>query len=431
MSRMIFADLVVDDANPLHFGSNLVALGQDVLITVSANNVTIDFEEYIIAGGKTGIVILDGISGVTLRNGTVAMITGTAIVIGKNCSNITIEEMKFSQCGAGVLEVLGTSTAISSRDIIVQDCVIQSCCTSPSATAAISGNYVANLFLNDIRILNSGNNSATLSMIKFTNSNRCIFFVVGIAASTALNFTGFDFQNCETMLLKECRLANNIADSTSGLFTGLSFTGTCVNNLSSDVLILTNSTGGDFVGFNVDGTAESLTLGQSRIVGNYSRNGNMYAFRYKGYGTPSSNHSNAISDTIVFRNRTDGSSKIAAGIVIDDADKSIIADCKFDFQEASAGSAYGMLFTTTGGGGNDWVIQTSEFIKNIGDSDANSYGVSIDSGTNNLFTKNFAYDNGSLAANQMNGVSTGSVSQLTPDNLNNAQTPWANIVVNG
>jgi hypothetical protein len=399
-------------------------------MTISANNVIVDFEEYIIAGGRTGIVIPNGISGVTLRNGTVAMITGTAIVIGENCSNITIEDMKFSQCGAGVLEILGTSTTNSSRDIIFQGCVIQSCCTAPSATMAISGNYVTNLFLNDVRILNSGNSVASLSMIKFTNSSRCIFFVVGVAASSAFNFTGFEFQNCDTMLLKECRLANNFADSTSGLFTGLEFTGTCNNNLSTDVLILTNSSGGDNIAFNVDGVAESITLGQSRIVGNYSKNGDIFGLRFKGYGTPSSNNSNAASNTVIFSNKTDGSGKIAAGFFIDRADNSIIDNCKVAFQQASAGIGYGMLFTGAGGG-DSWSIQLSEFIKNMGDSDVNSYGVSIDSGTDNLFIKNFAYDNGDLAVNQMNGISTGSISQLTPDNLNNAQTPWANIVVTG
>lgn len=419
------AGIVIDDSNPVVFGSNLIELGADTLVTVSANNVTIDFNEKIIAGGDTGILILEGISGVTLRNGTVASLTGTGIVIEQNCSNITIENMKFSQCASGVMDVKGTSTDNAVSDVVVESLIAQSCCLSPLAQSAISASYTSNLFLNSVRVLNSGNDSASLNMYNFDNCDRFVLFAVGVASSRALNFVGFNFTNCNTILTKECRVANNWADLTSGDLTAFNFTGTCCDNIFSEALVLTNSCGGDCIGFNMEGKSEAISISLTRIVGNYTQNGNFCGFRFAGTGAV--NRDNAINETFVVNNTSDGSGAEAAGIVVDGSDRGLVNHCIISFQQSHNGSGYGMLFTSTGG--DSWSVNDSQFIKNQGNSDANSYGIRVVGGTGNLFIKNFAFDNGNTAANQMNGVSTGSITELNTDNLNNAQSPWANIVV--
>jgi hypothetical protein len=80
--------------------------------------------------------------------------------------------------------------------------------------------------------------------------------------------------------------------------------------------------------------------------------------------------------------------------------------------------------------GSFWNIIDCQFVRNFGNSSANSFGVNIVAGTNNLLTRTISFNNGFTVGNQLLGVPsvTTPIAPAT-SNLAAAQGPWTNMAI--
>jgi hypothetical protein len=113
-------------------------------------------------------------------------------------------------------------------------------------------------------------------------------------------------------------------------------------------------------------------------------------------------------------------------------------DCITSYN-VSQNQATGIRFTSNASTNNNWLINNFLAVNNrstnVGNENNFSRGTWIQVGSNNLFTKGIAFNNGGsapLPANQCAGIETNSVT--TPaapatSNLNGITAPWANLAI--
>lgn len=100
------------------------------IIHITQSNVTLNLNETIITQASTNstlnlnaIVIDPGLSNIIIFNGTISGISGTGIVIGDGCSDITIKNVQITNCVQGGLTAIGTSSSpilsLTLRDLLL------------------------------------------------------------------------------------------------------------------------------------------------------------------------------------------------------------------------------------------------------------------------------------------------------------------------
>ncbi|MGE4169016.1 MAG: hypothetical protein AB7E68_05675 [Candidatus Babeliales bacterium] len=464
----LYATFIIDRAGSYSLGGDLIDPGVDV-VQISASNVIFDLSENTISLGSNGIVIDPGISNVTVRNGRITQIINNGISIGDGCVNINLDNIEIMQCGnnavrvnqacSGVfmtnlallgtnksaisvdhdaktiqgntlkigtcagsaIELLGTSTGNVVRDILLDNVITMSVCLSPLYTKAIRVDYGLNVILRNITMVNSGNKYNQLNLIGFNNCYQCTVAQVAASGNSGTSLTGINLSSTTSTIVQGVNLVNN--NSLSGNLTGFLFANYSSNNLIALCRVLTSSaTGGNAIGYCAESTSERTIFRDCDIAALMGTNVTGFDLHDNG----SLGSFNLLEGCqVVNCLATTGS---FVGFNIDGCDKGTVFDSVASYNSALLGRSVGLLFKTPSGG-NRWNINQCKFVRNYGMDDNNSYGVLIEAGVENLFVKNFAFDNGQLANTQMQGVPLGSITQLTTDNLNSADTPWANIII--
>lgn len=418
LNNPLFA-MVIDLPGEVQLGGNLIDTGVD-LITITTNNVILDLGEHAIAGGINGIKINEGLSNIIIRNGAISNVTNAGISIDQNCSSITLQKLKLKNCITRGIEILGTSTINAVTELTIEGLRIESCALSPLSDSVVFMSYVTNLMLLSIQLVNNGNALANISLLKFNECTDCLAQVIFALTNHGNSMNGAEYTNPVNCVIRDSIIANNVA--MTGDLIGVKLMGTSIGNAFRHLAIFNNTAGGQSCGLDLGDNSVSTIVSDCQIV--ELTGGSSFGYAVHG----SNSVKNVIGRSSALNLEATDTNGISAGFYIDGANAGTIAECVSSYNFAPAGTAYGIFFNTTNGGAN-WNINENKIVRNQGSNDSNSFGIYASSGTNNLFIKNFAYDNGLTAGNQMLGVPFGSVSQLNTNNINNAPSAWSNIVI--
>lgn len=460
---------IIDQPGQYNLGGNLFETGD--VITIAASSVILDLEQHLVGGGIRGIVINDNLTGVTVRNGVITSLLSDGIVVGQNSTNINLNRLAIVTCGgngivvnsgasnvfmdgffmstieqtglvihantAGIrfsqatlttcarsavsLEGLDDDNQVS--NVLIDQVLTTSCSFLPTSTVVYAATFSNNVFFRNLIINHNGDDLANLSVVRFNNCTQCFGNVVQEVNNVGSSIIGYDLRGSSSCVFQNCNVLTHTA--ISGDLTGFLLTDTSqINTFLECSVFACQANAGDAIGFDMKELSMTNVFEGCRasaLLGN-----NVYGFRFNGSGTPSNTSNNQMRSCTVARNWAQNGESI--GIEIDRSDCGTIEQCLIVDNTSVTGLSIGLRFTSSGGG-NNWSVNDSQFIRNMGNSDANSFGIRRQTGTGNLFIQNFAFNNGTTTANQMSGVPLGSMVQLNSTNLNSSNDPWSNIVI--
>lgn len=460
--------IVIDQPGFISLGNDINEPGFD-FFQITVSNVILDLNEHVISNGDSGVIVDPDLSNIIIRNGTITNQANHGILIGQNCSTIRLENLTISSCGqngvkaeSGVVgtfitdsfltditqaaisikedtenirvknltinycggpavELIGSSTGNRVRDVLLEEITTLSCSLSSTYSHVFYIQYGENITLNSIGITNGGNELCDVRLIELENCERCNVKNVRASGNSGGSLRGISLINTQSSIFQFCNVLNN--EALTGKFKGFDLTSGSINNFFENCCIFTSSSSNDSAyGFDICQLSKENMFKECNVAA--LKGVNVYGFDITGSSV-------ALEFNILEHcqvTRCLATTENVIGYHIGNADKGTLSCCVASYNNAPSGVAVGLLMRD-GDGGNLWTTNECKFVRNIGDSDANSFGIKIETGIGNIFSRNFAFDNGNTAANQMYGVPAGSVTQLNPSNLNTADSPWANIVV--
>lgn len=461
--NVLAVTFVIDKPGVYNIGQRLDEIGID-LVEIATNDVTVDFNENFLTSGFNAVVVDDGLSNIIIRNGFINSIIDTGIVIGENCRNVQIIDMNFfscgrnairfgtnfiggvlekltisgigksaisipencssmrfkdfniASCGGSAIELLGTATNLV-RDMLFEDVVTSSCVLSPTFTQVFNIQHGLNIVFNNSAVGNAGNAFGPVDLFKFTDCNQCIIQGALCVDNVSRDLIGVHLLRTHSSVITQVSLGSSIAitgDLTGFLLTDSSDT----NFLSQNIVLSCSAENGDARGYYMKDLSNANLFRNCQVAALIGQN--VIAFDMQGTETL---FCNVFEGCDVGRCLASTGSFI--GCNIDGAEQGAIIDSKISFNSGSSFAA-GLLFAE-GSGGNCWHIRSNNFVQNLAQDDADSYGILVQTGTRNLFIQNVAFKNGSILDNQLNGVPAGSQTQIDTENVNAITAPWTNI----
>jgi hypothetical protein len=184
----------------------------NVLISITKNDANLDLNMQSIIANKSGhiaIAIADNVSGVTIKNGTIE--TGistfnTAIIVGKNCSNIKLENIiikSSSDQNSAAINLIG-NTLYPIKNISLKNITVFNI-----STTGIKSSYAHNLVLENI-ICNNINSLDTLSVIECTNCKYINCKNIKLTSNTGSGETiSMKIQNCKDGIFQNILSSSN------------------------------------------------------------------------------------------------------------------------------------------------------------------------------------------------------------------------------
>lgn len=190
---------VLSQPGPHIFGIDdveLEALTSTTLIKITSSNVTLDLQGHTFSQKNasssnknvTGIHIADGLSNVTIKNGNINNITGTAIIVGQNCFNITLSNLTIAQARSGSIEVQ------SGTDVV----------------------FIDNCFAG--KSLSSGKNNFGLSLTSNKNINVINSSFIDSRAPSGYNAFGIFGKNCIDCSINNSAFNDHSGDTATGIY---------------------------------------------------------------------------------------------------------------------------------------------------------------------------------------------------------------------
>jgi hypothetical protein len=388
------------------------------IVRISSNNVTLDLGGNTIFSASQGILIDSGLSRIKIFNGIIDSCT-KGITIGPNCSSISINNIDIANCLERGVEILGTLGNEASK-VTLEKVRFDNCATSTSADYLIHANYVQNLILEKLLMVNNGSSGVDIRMVNIQNSSRCIFKDIICQDNQALNFEGFHFENTINSLVREVEVRINTASAT---FVGFRFTGTATfENTCKNCVVSENiCASGPLIGFDLLETVSKHMLDQCLVANNLTTGttilSNCLGFNLDQVALCTLLKCRAISNSAM----NDGTFNIAAGFHI--------------------GTSGGV-----GTGVKDSELSECVAANNKGYNDERSFGFRVVSditgNTNNTYVGNIGIRNGvstPYAQNQIvstagvgsspGGVPSSSIVTKTTVNINNSGLGISNIRV--
>lgn len=403
--------------------SGMVVLGGDItdagqVIRISVSNLTVDLGGNVVSGGTTGIVINPNLSNITIKNGILNN-NLIAISIGENCSKITLRSIEINNCSDRAIEIIGTPGNEVSR-VSLEKITFDTCATSTSADFVIHADYVENLILKKLLMVNNGSSAVDVKMLNIQNSLRCIINDVICQDNFGLNFEGFHVENTKNSLFHDCQVRVN-------------------NALAS------------FVGFRFTGTATfENTCRNCAVAENLCSNGLLI-----GFDLLQTVSKHMLDQCLVTNNLTTGTTAFAhcLGFNLDQVEQCTLIKCRAVSNRASDDGTFnisaGFHIGTSGGAGTgvkDSEISECVAANNKGFNDERSFGFRVVSdatgNTNNAYIGNLGIRNGvssPYAQNQIvsnagvgsspGGVPSSSIITRTTVNINNSGLGISNVRV--
>lgn len=388
-------------------------------IQVKTSNVTIDLNNKTLTGSSDGIIIYSGISNVTVTNGIIENTNNAGIVVQEGCSRIQISNITTVSCATSGIQLLGT------QEFPISNCIIENVQTYSCCQNSLEPNQSAIhfAFCNNCEVKNcliAANSSTKLSAIRIEYCNGCSFENIRVNDNTAQNqFYGFLIKRASSNIFKECLATNNSVNSSISDSIGFLLTGSVTHNMFINCIALSNSNGAHAAGFMLDDAIEGI-IEDNIFIGCKAVNNTAIHQAY-GFILKSASKRINIIDCIAQDNSTIASCcASAAGFELEGSDNCKLLRC----------IAYDQISRTAAGFNVKNCIRCQikdcEAQGNRGSSSTNSFGFRINNGSpadtgGNQFISNIAFNNGTIAANQMNNFNAGTFQNL-PYNLLNSVT---------
>lgn len=396
------------------------------IISITASNVTLDLNNYIVqqinnATQVDGITIAAGLSNITIMNGTIANTSQNGVVIQSGCSNIYLKNLIIQNCAVKGISATGFT------NLQITDCIINGCAFNNPVSGTgpygieLAGNGIQG-FLKRLILKNLGNSANNLTGI-YIDSTICEFSNIIIENCLSNNFNGFELaSNRGACCFKNCYVQSSTSQIT---FNAFQLDGSNNSNIFEKCICMNNqvtntTTSGTLIGFNLSSSNQNLfkncVLHSNTATNIYNFNSNL-------------SHQNILIDCIA-QNNTSINSTNGSFIGLDIANSTAwVAQRYVCSNNSSTGTSAGVIAISM----NNWVFQDCVFSRQIGQTDAKSFGVRIlDSGTtsnNNMFTRTIAFNNGATAANQLSGIVANSQQQFTSITMNSFTLPWTNLAI--
>jgi hypothetical protein len=425
LSSAITNAMIISEPGQYVIGQDIISFGTDV-VTITTSNVNLNLGNRALLGGNNGIVIDSGLTNISISDGYIANVLGSGIIVGQDCSIINIKNMIFGYCAERAIDIQGSSTANNVRTVFFENITTFSSSFSPLATAVFNADFAHELYFKNCIFLNNGSSLPSIGIMRFNHCSECQ--VAGLQCNSNMGYavTGIDLIHGENNIFLGCSFIDNVAAGSGGASIGVRLSGNALYNAFGNCLMLTNSAQeGNSFGFYLDYSSQKNIFQNCQIGSLYSYD-NAIGFLVTGSGVPSNTFDNIfVNIDLANMFALTGSS---LGWFIDNADNCSIESAQVAYLQSNSLVSAAIMFSDPVGG-SEWHVRNSSFVHNKGFNDANSYGVFVQTGTNNFFVKNYASNNGIIPANQFNGVPINSVSQVTLDNLNTVFSPFTNLAV--
>ncbi len=427
--------------------SGVYLLSQDFLfapltsgpaIHIKTNNVKLDLNKRIVAQVTStpdvvGILVDSGLSGIEIKNGNIVNIMGTGIQIQDGVSILNMHDISFKDCticavdlaGTGSGDFVETGTGGTIHSGILKNIYMSMCATDDAATSPFDLKRIDNFMMDNIVINKCGNIDSPIKLARFLQATECQLIGLKLVDNIGSSLYGFDLETCEDLIFAGCRIVNNDAYAAEEDFIGIRLSENSKSNIFKSCLILNNiSKNGNLIGLSLEDNSEANFFHRFKVIEN--EGDSVIGCKIAGTGLPSNSFNNMFEKNYILRNKALVGD--ITGYLISNADGGVFKNCIVGYNSAEFGVATGILFEF-GTGGDNWAIRKCEIFKNIGNTSANSFGIDLQTGSDNFFVQNVVFENGTLSANQMNGVPAGSITTVNPTNLNTATAPWTNIVI--
>lgn len=396
------------------FLNSATVTNPDTIIVIQASNVVLDLAGYVVhqnsaTAGVSSISINSGLSNVTIKNGVINSVTQDGIVINTSCSNIYLQDLTIQNCGRSGIN------ASAVTNLVINNCIINTCATGAAGNngIAITNGSTQCRILNTI-VKNCGSNSASLIIgINLDVSEADLINVIveecigGSGGFTGLQLGGAtQFGNFINCTVNNCSAAG---------YTGINVNGaTAFSNIFDNCKCtsMTATAATTSFGFNVT-TVNNIF--KNCLVSEHGNPSTLFCFSV-------SNSGNEFIDCVAKNNTAQSAMN---GFFCASSNGLLLRCLALDNNATAAGStAAGFVGTAI----NFWQLQDCEFSRNVGVT--NSFGtMMVTNNLNTLFSRAIGFNNGTVAANQLNGVPAASQAANTAVTINNFTAAWNNLAL--
>jgi hypothetical protein len=399
---------VISNPGVYIFGENITfnpAIASQAII-IATSDVVLDLKCFTLqqgnlTAGVDGIRINSGHSDVTVRNGTVSNFTRAGITVQSNNLRPIIKNVTFLSCAVRGIEVLGI-VGNPIQDAEITYCTIDSCSQGATGDFAFLIQQANTCIISFCDIRKCGVTGQALSALRADTCNELDVNSLNAFDNRGSTLFGIQLLAPTRSSFINCSVNANIA---TGALTGIDMSGAANQfNIFDNCQILTNTAGANFVGASLGANTNNNMF----VNCNVSWNNGTSAVGVTLFGGGANNNQNSFQDSLISANNSIAGN--SNGFIINGSDAGIILRSIISYN-VSTTQAAGINFASPTGG-NNWNIRNNLIIRNTGGSAANSSGILLIAGANNLFTLNGAFNNGgagSLPGNQFNGVPAGSV----------------------
>ena len=297
----------------------------DSIILITANHVTLDLGGQFISQsnitsvtGVNGITVAQGVTNPTITNGHISNVTGTGIVVGAGTSQVIINGIEITNCGATGVALLG-STASPISTVSVSNCDVLSSATGTFGTFGFYATQCTSLVYQNLRVNNGGTSVNNCTAYSFDTINTGFFTQCRAANNIGgLLSIGFDMEGCSGCIADSCVVRGQTSSSVSGTALGFLFgtssttSTTSLDNIFSNcsaLLTTATNTNGTVYGFMI-----SASCNDNLLIGCKSLSGTSYN-ACAGYRFVN-NQRNTATDCIALKN-TSGVTGNGTGYIID------------------------------------------------------------------------------------------------------------------
>lgn len=388
-------------------------------IRISVSDVIVDLSSYPIKHIKSGggenfncIEVEEGLSNITIKNGSINAFDGTGIKIKQNCYGVTISNVNIRGCG-------NTGISIEKSDNVTLDNVnithtfgTNSLATDGSIAAKM--NSCKSFFVKDSEFSNSKSTDKACIGMLLTNCSSFIFSNCIFNNNSGVEGFGVKATNCKSNTFKQCILEQN--NGTTGGANGI-YLEESNNNYFEDCKAQSNKSNSNLAsGFKLEISSQNKFLNceaseqvstTTSAVGFHSNNSKGNYFKYC---TSRSNTSGS------------GASSMGCGFYLGGTEKyARILESETCVNCGSGNTGCGIFLD----GAQYCVVKACNLYFNNGST--NGYGIR-DSATSstNLYMKNIAYGNQDSTTNKkINNY----YSKLSPDD-NTSKFPVVQVFLN-
>ena len=387
----------------------------DAIIQITASNIIVDFLGHnfsqdpstLTFTGLSAIVISPNLSNITIKNATISQITGTGVIVGAGCTQITIDNITTFSCNLCGIDLQGVAgNQINNSEI--SNCLISSCCQSISGSYALSIVQCNQTNVDNCRFYNNGNSSNQISIIKMdTYSQSVMQNIIASSNTGGTSLITFDFYNAvQQVVLQGCKIFNSVATLPSSTTIGYEVRNSAspsIYNIIQNCFVMNSqpsALNGTVTGFDLNNAQNFLisnctfqnNKAQSNLNG-FSLSAGSFNFieeckvsnnictaggSFTGFNASSASTCK-LQECTIFNNQSANGNTI--GINLSSCNLTDLASCTAQNLTSTNGQSIGIqLLNCTSCSAKDCTT-----LRNIGQNAANSFGFNVVGGSSNIF----------------------------------------------